>query len=45
MGVSRKLLSDVMYQQKADAFQGGDKSTLRCLTGDELQHYNVVNAD
>jgi hypothetical protein len=45
MGVSRRLLSEVMYQQKADTFQGGDHSTLRCLTGDELQRYNVVNAD
>lgn len=44
MGVSRRLLSEVMYQQKADAFQGGDRSTLRCLTGDEMQRYNVVNA-
>jgi len=46
MGVSRKLLTEVMYQQKADAFAGGnDKSTLRCLTGEEMQRYNVVNAD
>lgn len=45
MGVSRKLLTEVMYQQKADTFQGTDKSTLRCLTPDEMQRYNVVNAD
>lgn len=45
MGVSRRLLTEVMYQQKADAFQGADKSTLRCLNGDELRRYNVVNAD
>ena len=45
MGVSRKLLTEVMYQQKADTFQGADKSTLRCLTPDEMQRYNVVNAD
>lgn len=45
MGVSRKLLTEVMYQQKADTFQGADKSTLRCLTPDEIQRYNVVNAD
>lgn len=45
MGVSRKLLTEVMYQQKADTFQGADKSTLRCLTADEMQRYNVVNAD
>ncbi len=46
MGVSRRLLTEVMYKQKADTFEGGgDKSTLRCLTGEELQRYNVVNAD
>ena len=45
MGVSRRLLTEVMYQQKADAFQGADKSTLRCLNGDEMKRYNVVNAD
>lgn len=45
MGVSRRLLTEVMYQQKADTFSGGDKSTLRCLTSDELQRYNVVNAE
>ena len=32
MGVSRKLLTDVMYQQKAVADGQGDKSTRRCLT-------------
>lgn len=45
MGVSRRLLTEVMYQQKADTFAGGDKSTLRCLTSEELQRYNVVNAE
>ncbi len=45
MGVSRRLLTEVMYQQKADTFGGGDKSTLRCLTGEEMQRYNVVNAE
>lgn len=45
MGVSRKPLTEVMYQQTADTFQGADKSTLRCLTPDEMQRYNVVNAD
>ena len=45
MGVSRKLLTDVMYQQKAVAGgSGGDQSTRRCLTQDELQKYNVTNA-
>ena len=43
MGVSRKLLSDVMYQQKAIETQGQDRSTRRCLTTDELKRYNVVN--
>jgi len=43
MGVSRKLLTEVMYQQKAVA-SGGDKSTRRCLTVDETIKYNVANA-
>jgi hypothetical protein len=43
MGVSRKLLSDVMYQQKAIETQGQDRSTRRCLTPEELKRYNVVN--
>jgi hypothetical protein len=41
MGVSRKLLTDVMYQQKAVA-EGSDKSTRRCLTQDEDYRYNVA---
>jgi hypothetical protein len=45
MGVSRKLLTDVMYQQKAVAGDGAaDQSTRRCLTQDELRLYNVTNA-
>jgi hypothetical protein len=43
MGVSRKLLTEVMYQQKAVAEQGGDHSTRRCLTHDEVLKYNVAN--
>ena len=43
MGVSRKLLSDVMYQQKAVETEGEDRSTRRCLTAEELKRYNVVN--
>lgn len=43
MGVSRKLLTDVMYKQKAVA-DGGDKSTRRCLTSVETMKYNVANA-
>jgi hypothetical protein len=42
MGVSRKLLTEVMYQQKAVAEQG-DGSTRRCLTQDEAWKYNVAN--
>jgi len=41
MGVSRKLLTEVMYQQKAVADAGG--STRRCLTRDEALKYNVAN--
>jgi hypothetical protein len=43
MGVSRKLLTEVMYQQKAVA-DGTDKSTRRCLTAAEAVKYNVANA-
>jgi hypothetical protein len=44
MGVSRKLLTEVMYRQKAVATEGGDRSTRRCLTQAELDRYTVVNA-
>jgi hypothetical protein len=44
MGVSRKLLTEVMYQQKAVADGQGDKSTRRCLTRAEDIKYNVANA-
>jgi hypothetical protein len=43
MGVSRKLLTEVMYRQKAVEEQGGDGSTRRCLTHDEAFKYNVAN--
>lgn len=43
MGVSRKLLSEVMYRQKAVSQSAGDKSTRRCLTLDEAALYNVTN--
>ena len=43
MGVSRKLLTDVMYQQKAVA-SDADRSTRRCLTSAEAIKYNVANA-
>ena len=42
MGVSRKLLTDVMYRQKAVALDGEDRSTRRCLTPAELKTYNVA---
>jgi hypothetical protein len=44
MGVSRKLLTEVMYQQKAVASGAEDKSTRRCLTATEAAKYNVANA-
>ena len=44
MGVSRKLLTEVMYQQKAVAGGNEDKSTRRCLTAAEAVKYNVANA-
>lgn len=44
MGVSRKLLTDVMYRQKAVSSGSGDKSTRRCLTPVETMKYNVANA-
>lgn len=44
MGVSRKLLTEVMYRQKAVAEQGDDRSTRRCLSQDEVRRYNIVNA-
>lgn len=43
MGVSRKLLTDVMYRQKAVA-DDENKSTRRCLTAEETVKYNVANA-
>ena len=44
MGVSRKLLTDVMYRQKAvKTDESEDKSTRRCLTIDEAIKYNVAN--
>jgi hypothetical protein len=43
MGVSRKLLTEVMYRQKAVAEQGGDQSTRRCLTQAEVFKYNIAN--
>ncbi|MEA3062206.1 MAG: hypothetical protein QOJ94_1987 [Sphingomonadales bacterium] len=42
MGVSRKLLTEIMYKQKAVAEAGADRSTRRCLTQDEVKRYNVA---
>jgi hypothetical protein len=44
MGVSRKLLTDIMYRQKAVKGSGPDKSTRRCLTLDEALKYGVTYA-
>jgi hypothetical protein len=44
MGVSRKLLTEVMYKQKAVAGGNEDRSTRRCLTRAEVGNYNVANA-
>jgi hypothetical protein len=44
MGISRKLLTEVMYRQKAVADGTEDKSTRRCLTAAETVKYNVANA-
>lgn len=41
MGVSRKLLTDIMYRQQAVATDD-DKSTRRCLTLDEALKYGVT---
>lgn len=43
MGVSRKLLTEVMYRQKAVAGSGADKSTRRCLTIQEAIEYGVMS--
>ena len=43
MGVSRKLLTEIMYRQKAVKEQAGDGSTRRCLTQEEVFQYKVAN--
>lgn len=43
MGVSRKLLSEVMYKTSAVKSGDGDKATRRCLTNEEALRYNVAN--
>lgn len=42
MGLSRLLLTEVMYRQNAVP-DARDRSTRRCLTSDEVRRYNVVN--
>lgn len=43
MGVSRKLLSEIMYKTNAVKTEDGDQSTRRCLTNEEALRYNVAN--
>ncbi|MEH6790688.1 hypothetical protein [Parasphingorhabdus sp.] len=45
MGVSRKLLSEVMYRTNAVKTDDGDGATRRCLTNEEALRYNVANVD
>ena len=42
MGLSRSLLTEIMYRQSAVG-AARDRSTRRCLTQQELRRYNVVN--
>ena len=42
MGVSRALLTEIMYRQSAVADRN-NRSTRRCLTQQEVRRYNVVN--
>jgi len=41
MGISRKLLTDIMYQQQAIGSED-DPSTRYCLSRDEVREYNVM---
>jgi hypothetical protein len=41
MGVSRKLLTEVMYKQQAVKTEG-NPSTRYCLSPEEVRKYNVV---
>ncbi len=43
MGLSRKLLTEVMYQTRGVATPGEQVATRRCLTADEMQRYRVTN--
>jgi hypothetical protein len=42
MGLSRRLLTDVMYRVRAVS-DGTNREVRRCLTQDEMRLYNVVN--
>ena len=42
MGLSRRLLTEVMYRTSAVA-DANNRETRRCLTQEEVQRYNVVN--
>jgi hypothetical protein len=42
MGISRNLLTDVMYQVRAVP-SGGNRETRRCLTQSEIQQYKVAS--
>jgi hypothetical protein len=41
MGISRRLLTEIMYRQNAVA-EPGNRSTRRCLTQDEVNRYTVA---
>ncbi len=42
MGLYRTLLTEIMYRQRAVG-DAEDRSTMRCLTQEEVRRYNVVN--
>ena len=42
MGVSRMLLTDIVYRMRGVGEAGGP-APLRCLTAEEMRRYNVVN--
>ena len=43
MGVSRKLLSEVIYPQLQKNYSGEKGSTIYCMNSEELRRYNVIN--
>jgi hypothetical protein len=44
MGISRALLTDVMYQVRAVP-SGGSRETRRCLTPEEMDRYHVRSGE